>query len=90
MLTLILGVEVRGAQPTPAHLPPLANKIKKELILDTVSVKKLKARNILQVQGLISPSSCIFQSRSLRYSAKLGKVPPAKHQGKAEAERQSL
>lgn len=42
--------------------------------MDTLSVKKLKTRNKLQILELIN--SCIFQRRNLRCSEKLGNVSP--------------
>lgn len=40
--------------------PSLLTQIAKEFILNILTVKKLKARNILQVLGLINPRSLIF------------------------------
>lgn len=74
----------------PKDDPPLlANKIKIKkdlLILDTLSVKRLKARNILQILKLITPSSSILQRTNLRCQRGQGMCPGQVSRGQQEPE----
>lgn len=78
-----------GTQRRPPLLPLLANKIKIKkdlLILDTLSVKRLKARNILQILELITPSSPILQRTNLRCQRGQGMCPGQVSRGQQEPE----